>query len=85
MSHIDEFNIIDYIGKGTHSAVYRVVSSEDGNYYAMKIPLSKDGARILMKEVEVSQIVSNNKINTKTLEYYCLPAKASIKTKALTN
>lgn len=68
LSHIDEFNIIDYIGKGTHSAVYRVINNEDGNYYAMKIPLSKDGARVLLKEVEVSQIVSNNKINNKTLE-----------------
>ena len=68
LSHIDEFNIIDYIGKGTHSAVYRVINNEDGNYYAMKIPLSKDGARVLMKEVEVSRMVSSNKINNKTLE-----------------
>ncbi len=45
--------------------------------------MSKDGARILMKEVEVSQIVSNNKINTKTLEVLLSTCKSEYKNESV--
>lgn len=72
-SRIDKFNIIDYVGKGTHSAVYRVVNTKSGGHYAMKIPLNRDGVQVLLKEVEVSDLVHNYNIKRETIEAFFKP------------